>query len=311
MPIDVSTIRPQGAASDQGGEPATPGAAGTPGVRATPLVPGSVVAKALAAIWQGAPLTNIDAPPGSGKTATVVSLVAHLTEHAGLRVLVQVVTRSQGLALAHRLVEQIDPMHVEMAIKSLEPGSLPAGLYSGSRADKVKRSRVTIKTVASCAYWAPDGFDVIVIDEAYQATYADVALGAGTAPQVVCVGDPGQIGPVVTVDTSIWQSMRDAPHRPAPEVLGNLEGARRFSLDKTWRLGPATTAAIAPLYSFRFVSACVPRRLVGAGDFCGGAPSIDRELRVPGQSWWPEEEITEEDVETRLCGRQRRRADHS
>ena len=29
---------------------------------------------------------------------------------------------------------------------------------------------------------------------------------------------------------------------------------------------------------------------------CGGAPSIDPELRVPGQSWWPEEEITDDDV---------------
>jgi Icc-related predicted phosphoesterase len=27
--------------------------------------------------------------------------------------------------------------------------------------------------------------------------------------------------------------------------------------------------------------------------FCGGAPSIDRRARVPGLSWWPEEEISE------------------
>ena len=33
---------------------------------------------------------------------------------------------------------------------------------------------------------------------------------------------------------------------------------------------------------------------------CGGAPSIDRELRVQGQSWWPEEAITDEDV-ARSC----------
>ena len=33
---------------------------------------------------------------------------------------------------------------------------------------------------------------------------------------------------------------------------------------------------------------------------CGGAPSIDPELRVPGQSWWPEEEVTDDDV-ARSC----------
>lgn len=27
--------------------------------------------------------------------------------------------------------------------------------------------------------------------------------------------------------------------------------------------------------------------------FLGGAPSIDRALRIPGESWWPEEQITE------------------
>lgn len=34
--------------------------------------------------------------------------------------------------------------------------------------------------------------------------------------------------------------------------------------------------------------------------FLGGAPSIDREGRRPGFSWWPEEYITEEDVEAAL-----------
>ncbi|MDA8315032.1 MAG: AAA family ATPase [Actinomycetota bacterium] len=265
MPIDVASIRPRSA--HPAPEPADAAVAARPSEpSAKPLVPGSVVAKALAAIWGGAPVTIVDAPPGSGKTAGVVSLVAHLTEHAGLRVLIQVVTRNQGVALAHRLVEQIAPKHVEVAIKNIEPGSLPTGLYSGTRSTKAERSRVTVKTVASCAFRSPSDFDVIVVDEAYQATYADIALGASRAPQIVCVGDPGQIGPVVTIDTSIWQHMADAPHRPAPEVLAGLEGAKRFSLDRTWRLGPASAAAIAPLYNFPFASACVPRRLVGAGE---------------------------------------------
>ena len=34
--------------------------------------------------------------------------------------------------------------------------------------------------------------------------------------------------------------------------------------------------------------------------FCGGAPSFDPELRVPGLSWWPEEEIAPVDV-ARAC----------
>ena len=271
MPIDVAAIRPRSTRQ----EPEPAGAAsssGPPEPSATPLVPGSPVAKALAAVWSGASVTIVNAPPGSGKTQGVVSLVAQLSEHAGLRVLVQVVTRNQGVALAHRLVEQIAPRHVEIAIRNVEPGSLPAGLYSGARSAKVEPARVTVKTVASCAIRPPSDFDVVVVDEAYQATYADIALGASRAPQIVCVGDPGQIGPVITIDTSIFQHMADAPHRPAPEVLTGLKDARCFSLDKTFRLGPASAAAIAPLYNFPFTSAGVPRRLVGAGEANRGRP---------------------------------------
>ena len=263
MPISVSTIRPKaaGGAPEPSDDPAGP-----PETTAKPIVPGSAVAKALAAVWAGAPITVVDAPPGSGKTAGVVSLVAQLTQHAGLRVLIEVVTRNQGVALAHRLVEQIPARHVEMAIKDIAPGTLPAGLYAGKRTGKIEPPRVTVKTVASCAFHAPEGYDVIVVDEAYQATYADISLGASGAPQIVCVGDPGQIGPVITIDTSIWQYMDDAPHRPAPEVLVGLDGTKHLSLDKTYRLGPVSAAAIAPLYNFPFSSACVERRLLGAGD---------------------------------------------
>ena len=140
MPIDVATIRPKSA------RPA-PEPADTPPSEpsAKPLVPGSPVAKALAAVWSGASVTIVNAPPGSGKTQGVVSLVAQLSEqHAGLRVLVQVVTRNQGVALAHRLVEQIAPRHAEIAIKNVEPGSLPTGLYSGARSAKVEPARVTV-----------------------------------------------------------------------------------------------------------------------------------------------------------------------
>lgn len=34
--------------------------------------------------------------------------------------------------------------------------------------------------------------------------------------------------------------------------------------------------------------------------FLGGAPSIDRHMRTPGKSWWPEETITPEDMDAAL-----------
>jgi hypothetical protein len=216
-------------------------------------------------VWSGSPITVVDSPPGAGKTTLVVNIVAHLTARADLRVLVVTVTRQQATALAHRLVTEIDPKDIEIAVKGLQAGTLPRGLYSASRSAGVKPAKVTVRTLASCALSAPSEYDVIVVDEAYQATYADVSLASAHIDQILLVGDPGQIGPVITVDTSIWRGMKDPPHGRAPEVLVTHEGADSLALDKTWRLGPATATAIAPFYAFPFTSACVARRYVGTG----------------------------------------------
>ncbi len=70
------------------------------------------------------------------------------------------------------------------------------------------------------------------------------------AKQVVCVGDPGQIDPVVTGDVTRWEGSETAPDLPAPIALlaahGDAVGMVRLA--HTWRLGPATTALIAPLF---------------------------------------------------------------
>lgn len=52
----------------------------------------------------------------------------------------------------------------------------------------------------------------MIIDEAYLATFADVAATADHAQEVLFVGDPSQMGPVVTVvtDASIKGAEGDA-----------------------------------------------------------------------------------------------------
>lgn len=35
--------------------------------------------------------------------------------------------------------------------------------------------------------------------------------------------------------------------------------------------------------------------------FCGGAPSIDKDMRVEGRSWWPQETITEDEFQKALA----------
>jgi hypothetical protein len=54
--------------------------------------------------------------------------------------------------------------------------------------------------------------------------------------------------------------MPDAPHRRAPEVFKSREDAACFSIRESYRLGPSSVAAVAPLCDFEFVSAQPPAR---------------------------------------------------
>jgi len=62
----------------------------------------------------------------------------------------------------------------------------------------------------------------------------------------VCVGDPGQIDPVITGDTSRWANSPTGPHVPAPFALQAAHPSivNTVALQYTWRLGPATTAMV-------------------------------------------------------------------
>ena len=242
--------------------------------RPAPLAPGSVTAQALLRVWSGEAVTVVDSPPGAGKTRLATTVVAHLALRAGLRVLVATPTKAQALSFVHRLVAQVPTKEIEVWLSGLEPGVLPKGLANEKRTSRLAASKVTVRSLASCAFKPPEGFDVLVVDEAYQATFADVSLAAERIPQVLLIGDPGQIGPVVTVDVSVWESVRLAPHRRAPEAFRLLDGAETLPLRSTWRLGPVSAKAVAPLYDFEFASVAADRqvRLYGAA---GGVAEIE------------------------------------
>lgn len=227
-----------------------------------PLVPRSMIARVLFEVWNGARVVVVDSPPGAGKSTTVATVVAHLVNRAKLNVTVATPTKHQAASIANTIARQLDPSRIEVAVKDLPPSWLTPGLHNGKR--PYTDAKVTVRTIASCRMSAPKT-DLIVIDEAYQATFADVAAAANDAPQILLVGDPGQIGPVVTVDTTAWEHLRAAPHRRAPEVFSRREDAERLSIGKTYRLGPLTAKAIAPLYDFAFASARPDRVLVGRG----------------------------------------------
>ena len=54
-----------------------------------------------------------------------------------------------------------------------------------------------------------DEFDVLFVDEAWQLAWADFMLLSQVAGRFVLIGDPGQIPPVVTIDTGHKRGISD------------------------------------------------------------------------------------------------------
>lgn len=216
------------------------------------LLADEVTAEIVLAAWSGDPAIVVPSPPGSGKTRLTVLLANILAERAGLRVGIAAQTRAQTVEIARRLAAVSDRRLVGVLWKSNGPrpdvGDCP---IIGNKFQIWPASGGAVR-VATSAKWLvsePERLaaDLIIVDEAYQATYADLcALGSMTSKQVVLVGDPGQIAPVVTGDVSRWADSPTGPHLPCPQALAaaHRDMVSTVALKYTWRLGPVTTALV-------------------------------------------------------------------
>lgn len=219
------------------------------------LLPGSPGARALWNVWRGQPVVVVDSPPGAGKTTLVAAMVSLLVDESDVSVVVASPTVVGAEMLASRLAERLGDGRVH-----LSGGSFVRDIHGVVR-DKDRRSsvppsasNVVVRTVASCRL-NPPMVDLLVIDEAYQVTFADASGSATQASQVLLVGDPGQIGPVTTVDVSPWASLDISPASRAPEGFARRSDAVVLHLERSFRLGADTVDAISPLYDFPFASA--------------------------------------------------------
>lgn len=260
-----------GSAPVAAAEPATPAGRN--------LVAGSTLAKALYSVWSGEPITVVDSPPGAGKTTTVAELVAHLVERSDLKMVIACPTRRGAADMAERIAATLGPdkdgnPQVALNVRGMTP---PPGVAQGGTTSFNSRIPV-VRTIASCKSTNRPVCNLMIIDEAYQATFADVSNAVDNADQVLMVGDPGQIGPVVTADVSAFRGKAQAPHMRAPEVFVQKVGAVVHRLDTTYRLGQETVDAIAPLYNFPFTSSRPDRYLT---DSEGDRVSEVVAIRIP------------------------------
>lgn len=234
------------------------------------LIPGEPLAQVLFQVWSGRDVVVVPSPPGAGKTTLLARLVAQLHARGTMNMTVITPTRRSAFDIAERIGRVVGlsksgnpQVMVRMTLKPGEQVSEFVGNPS-SRQSLSQASRIAVTTIASAAI-KPPITDLLIVDEAYQAVFSDVARAAEEAPQIVLVGDPGQIGPIVTADTSAWDGQSRAPHMRAPEVFVQDADAFVVPLPSTYRVGQDTVDVIAPLYDFPFDSRR-PDRYVVAPD---------------------------------------------
>lgn len=208
-------------------------------------------------VEQGDGLCIIKAPPGSGKTYTLMHAVAH-SFNRGERVAVATQTNSQADDICRRLVRDNPGLDVWRfaATGSNAPTDLERGVHWVT--DKHDLPAEPCCVVGTTAKWSlvqlNDRYDVLFVDEAWQMAWADFMLLQQVAPRFVLIGDPGQIPPVVTIPTHRWETSPRAPHLPAPQLLLEDGLIDKLSLDlpSCRRLPADSVELVRPFYDFAF-----------------------------------------------------------
>lgn len=213
------------------------------------------LARVLLAAWGGDAATCVPACPGAGKSRCVALLANALADGVGLRVAVAANTREQCAELARRIAAVSDRASLIVSGAGKKPVVVDGIRTVAGRSVRWQYStggEILVGTAARWLYVDPNmaGADVLIVDEAWQTTYADLGALGALARQVVCVGDPGQVAPVVTGSTEKWDGQATGPHRSAPDALIAAHGAAItvYQLTHSWRLGPQTCKLLSEFF---------------------------------------------------------------
>lgn len=231
----------------------------------------------------GGRLAILKAPPGSGKTHTLMRGVVQCVRR-GQRVAVGTQTNSQADDLCRRLALEFPSVPVvRFASADSEPRALGASVqWVTSGANLPPTPGVVVATVAKWAFVKQfDPFEVLFVDEAWQMAWADFMPCGRVAGRFVLIGDPGQIPPVVPIPAHRWETSPRAPYQPAPELILLEEGLADLSLTQPAcrRLPYDAVSLVQPFYDFGFAAWATPgSRFVRCAS--GGRSALYRALNA-------------------------------
>ena len=154
-------------------------------------------------------------PAGAGKSHFVVDTIGTLRAE-GFKVAVVAPTNEQ----VHSLVQRITVLHPGLPVSFVHakdrdllakiagrPGvSQPKARDAGDQGDALVAATID-KLADAHLRDGLGGFDVLIIDEAYQADAARYYTAAAVAPTQLLVGDSGQLDPFSTLDDpTFWRA---------------------------------------------------------------------------------------------------------
>ncbi len=210
----------------------------------------------------GRKLAIVKAPPGSGKTHTLIEVLRKLVIE-GTRIAVAAQTNNQANDICARFARDHPNVPVTRFASggTASPADFPDSVFWIT--DKDALPATTGVTVATTAKWAltdlpHDPYDLLAIDEAWQMAWADLMQCATISEHFLMIGDPGQIPPVVRIDVRRWETSPRAPHKAAPEVVLGEAGYEELwflgSLPACRRLPAESVPFVRPFYDFEFVA---------------------------------------------------------
>jgi hypothetical protein len=258
----------------------------------------------------------VTAPAGAGKSHLVAAAVARLRDE-GRRVAVAAPTNEQAFGLV-KTIWNLYCRHGSGREVVFVPASnveLPDGIAAlpGVEEREAKESngaRLIVGTLSKLgdafSRETLKPFDVLLIDESYQADSGRYFAVGGLAPVHLLVGDGGQISPFSTMDNPYrWRGLPEDPLQTAVGVLlRNHPATPVHGMPITRRLD-GRAAAIARLFYPKLAFA--PAVLPGVRDLrlgaASGRPNLDRALDLASGCGWahvqlPRSAVLQADPET-------------
>lgn len=210
-------------------------------------------------VADGGKLAVVKAPPGSGKTYTLIEVLSALAAD-GMRIAVAAQTNSQADDICQRWVKDHPEIRVARFSSSglTAPNDFPSSVvWVTNKKELPTEPGVTVATTAKWSLTdlaAP--YDLLAIDEAWQMSWADLMQCALVSDRFLMIGDPGQIPPIVPIDVRRWETSPRAPHAAAPELViaePSLASVRFVgSLPACRRLPNESVDFVRPFYDFDF-----------------------------------------------------------